>query len=67
MICMFAFLFGGFGGASNWFFYEWRMGMEAPLILALLFSIAVMMCTFPPVFELERNSDFEDAETLGST
>lgn len=66
-ICMFAFVFGGFSGASNWFFYEWRMGIEAPLILALLFSIAVVMCTFSPVSDLEKSSGFEDAQTLSST
>ena len=33
---------GGFCGASNWLFYEWRLGLQAPLIYAMLLSIVIV-------------------------
>jgi hypothetical protein len=47
LICTFAFIFGGYGGAANWFFYEWRMGMEAPILLGVALSLAVVGVAFP--------------------
>ena len=47
LICVFAFIFGGYGGATNWFFYEWRMGMEAPVLLGVALSVAVVLLAFP--------------------
>jgi hypothetical protein len=35
---LFAFTFGHFLGGSNWFFYVWRMGMEAPVIYGIMIS-----------------------------
>lgn len=33
---------GGFFGGSNWLFYEWRLGLQAPLIYAMLLSIVIV-------------------------
>jgi hypothetical protein len=47
VICVFAFVFAGYGGAANWFFYEWRMGMEAPVLLGIALSVAIVLLAFP--------------------
>ena len=47
LISMFAFLLGGFAGVSNWLFYEWRMGIEAPVMLGILVSAGIVMLAFP--------------------
>ena len=33
---------GGFFGGSNWLFYEWRLGLQAPVVYALLLSIVIV-------------------------
>jgi hypothetical protein len=33
-----AFTLGHFLGASNWFFYDWRLGMETPVLYGILLS-----------------------------
>jgi hypothetical protein len=33
---------GGLFGGSNWLFYEWRLGLQAPIVYAALLSIAVV-------------------------
>ena len=47
LVSIFSFIFGHFVGASNWFFYEWRMGMEAPVIYGIVLSIAIVLLAFP--------------------
>jgi ribosomal protein L36 len=47
LICIFFFIFGGFVGASCWFFYVWRMGMQAPVIFGLVLSIFITLLAFP--------------------
>ncbi len=42
----FAFIFGAFGGASNWFFYVWRLGMETPVLFGLLLGSAIVWAAF---------------------
>ena len=37
-ICILGFIFAHFIGATNWFFYEWRLGMEAPVIYGIAIS-----------------------------
>ena len=54
-ICAFSFLFGGFDGASNWLFYEWRMGMEAPVLFGMVLSAVLVRFAFP-VGRLEEGS-----------
>jgi hypothetical protein len=48
LVCTFAFIFGGFGGGSNWFFYEWRMGWETPIIYGLILSAIIVFLAFSP-------------------
>jgi hypothetical protein len=52
-ICAFSFMFGGFAGASNWLFYVWRMGMEAPVLFGVALSVLLVKFAFP-VGRLER-------------
>jgi hypothetical protein len=33
---------GGFFGGSNWLFYEWRLGLQAPVVYAMLLSIVIV-------------------------
>jgi hypothetical protein len=47
LICTFAFIFGGYAGAANWFFYEWRMGIEAPILLGIALSVMIVLVAFP--------------------
>jgi hypothetical protein len=47
LICVFAFMFGGYAGATNWFFYEWRMGIEAPILLGIALSVVIVLAVFP--------------------
>lgn len=46
LACIFAFTLAGFIGASCWFFYEWRMGMEAPVIFGVILSVAIVWSAF---------------------
>jgi hypothetical protein len=36
-----------FVGASCWFFYEWRMGMETPVISGIIMSVIIVSLAFP--------------------
>lgn len=47
MIAVFAFMLGGYAGASNWFFYVWRMGMETPVLLGVVLSGVIVLTAFP--------------------
>jgi hypothetical protein len=33
---------GGFCGGSNWLFYEWRLGLQAPVVYGMLLSIVIV-------------------------
>ena len=33
---------GGLFGGSNWLFYEWRLGLQAPIVYAMLLSIVIV-------------------------
>lgn len=33
---------GGLFGGSNWLFYEWRLGLQAPVVYAMLMSIVIV-------------------------
>jgi hypothetical protein len=54
LISTFAFLLGGYAGASNWFFYEWRMGMETPVIYGIVLSAVLVWMAFPPIPETNQ-------------
>ena len=47
LICIFIFTLIHFVGTSNWFFYEWRMGMETPVIFGIILSVIIVMLAFP--------------------
>jgi hypothetical protein len=36
------FTLGGLFGGSNWLFYEWRLGLQAPLVYGMLLSILIV-------------------------
>ena len=44
---VFYFMFVNFVGASCWFFYEWRMGMETPVISGIIMSVIIVSLAFP--------------------
>lgn len=44
---IFYFIFVNFIGASNWFFYEWRMGMATPVAYGILLSAVIVVLAFP--------------------
>jgi hypothetical protein len=46
LICIFAFTLGAFAGGSNWFFYEWRLGMQAPVIYGVVLSGIIVALAF---------------------
>jgi hypothetical protein len=43
LICLFAYLFGHFYGASTWFFFHWKLGMEAPVAYGILLSAILVL------------------------
>lgn len=45
-VCVFAFIFGNFVGASNWFFYEWRLGWSAPVAYGTILSTLIVLLAF---------------------
>jgi hypothetical protein len=46
LIGIFSATLGSFIGSSNWFFYDWRMGMEAPVIYGVVLSIIIVSVVF---------------------
>jgi hypothetical protein len=46
VMVLFAFTFGHFIGVSNWFFYEWRMGMQVPVIYGIVLSSVIVFLSF---------------------
>jgi len=46
LVCAFAFILGHFNGVSCWFFYEWRMGMEAPVIYGTILGVVIVLLAF---------------------
>jgi len=49
IICIFCFILGGFTGSSCWFFFQWRLGMEAPVIYGIILSLLIVLEAFPEV------------------
>jgi hypothetical protein len=37
---------GGFFGGSNWLFYEWRLGLQAPVVYGALLSLIIVGLIF---------------------
>ena len=46
LMLVFYFMFVNFVGASCWFFYEWRMGMETPVIFGIVLSMMIVLLSF---------------------
>lgn len=46
MMVIFGYAFGYFDGASNWLFYEWKLGMEAPVIYGMALSLIIVLMSF---------------------
>jgi hypothetical protein len=46
LICIFYFILVFYIGASNWFFYQWRMGIESPVIYGMMLSVVIVWLTF---------------------
>jgi hypothetical protein len=46
VLSLFAFTFGHFIGVSNWFFYDWRFGMETPVLYGILLSGILVWTAF---------------------
>lgn len=42
-VCAFAFTFGNFAGATNWFFYTWRLGWIVPVAYGAVLSTLMVM------------------------
>jgi hypothetical protein len=47
LICVFATILGGFLGSSNWLFFDWRMGMQTPVIYGIVLSLGVVAFAIP--------------------
>jgi hypothetical protein len=48
MMVIFGYTFGYFDGAANWLYYEWRLGMEAPVIYGTVLSAIIVFLSFCP-------------------
>jgi len=44
---VFYFMFVNYVGASCWCFYEWRMGMETPVLFGIILSVIIVLLAFP--------------------
>jgi hypothetical protein len=51
------FILGGFAGASNWLFYRWLLGMEAPVLFGAVLSFAIVLFTFSSESRVEGATD----------
>ncbi|MGD0632094.1 MAG: hypothetical protein ABR987_22410 [Terracidiphilus sp.] len=55
LICVFATTLGGFLGSSNWLFFDWRMGMQTPVIYGIVLSLVIVAFVIPaPKNKAER-------------
>jgi hypothetical protein len=56
-VSVFAFVFGNFVGASNWFFYEWRLGWIAPVAYGSILGTLMVLLAFRDRGDQEKTSD----------
>lgn len=56
LICIFYFILVDYIGGSNWFFYEWRMGMQTPVIFSMVISIFLVVLAFPKSTKLDSKN-----------
>jgi hypothetical protein len=57
MMVIFGFTFGYFDGASNWLFYERRLGMEAPVLYGVVLSAVLVFASLCRSRKLNRMPD----------
>jgi hypothetical protein len=46
LVFIFYFMLVNYIGASNWFFFQWRMGAEVPVIYAVILSAIIVILSF---------------------
>jgi len=63
LICIFIFTLTHFVGASNWFFYEWRMGIETPVLFGIILSVIIVLLAFP-IPDTTTTQDFVSNEAV---
>jgi hypothetical protein len=56
LMLVFYFMLVDFVGTSCWFFYEWRMGMETPVIFGIIISVIIVSLAFP----ISNNTNTQD-------
>jgi hypothetical protein len=69
LICISFFTLTGFVGGSCWYFYVWRMGMEAPVIYGIALSVIIVLSAFYKTknSSQELNSEPVDSEPIDKT
>jgi hypothetical protein len=66
VLSIFAFTFGHFIGASNWFFYDWRLGIGTPVLYGIVLSgIIVWTALSTGDRECENLASAPDQECAG--
>jgi hypothetical protein len=58
LVCVFAFIFGHFAGASNWFYFRWEIGMAAPVIYGVMLSAIIVSLAFPASGKINLPENF---------
>jgi len=54
ILCNFYFILVSYIGASNWFFYQWRMGRETPVIYGCILSLLIILLSFFQKFKMNK-------------
>jgi hypothetical protein len=58
LMVIFGYTFGYFDGASSWLFYEWRLGMAAPVVYGAVLSAIIVFASFGYIQETGTNADY---------
>jgi hypothetical protein len=67
MMVIFGYTFGYFDGASNWLYYEWRLGMEAPVIYGAVLSAIIVFVSFCRSKKLNRTPNAALESTVATS
>jgi hypothetical protein len=67
LMVIFGFTFGYFDGASNWLYYQWRLGMEAPVIYGMVLSAIIVFLSFCRNKKLNQTPDTALEPTAAAT
>ncbi|HEY1803379.1 MAG TPA: hypothetical protein VGG45_02760 [Terracidiphilus sp.] len=64
-IWAFGWVFAGFVGISCWCFYEWRMGMQTPVLFGCILSALIVLAVFTRApSPVRKGSDHPEPENL---